>query len=84
MSGFNVNNGYLLIPVDDVGFAASGAGPCLLIPRHQCVSECLEAHSFHKELVLAPASHTPAVAVGSISGLNLGRGYGRTIEVCWR
>ena len=34
------------------------------------MSECLEAEGFHQELVLASASHSPAVAGGSISGPN--------------
>ena len=33
-------------PVADIGVVASGAGPCLLIPRHQCRSKCLEAYGF--------------------------------------
>ena len=47
-----------------------GAAPCLLFPHHQCTSECLEAEGFHQKLVLASASHSPAVAGGSISGPN--------------
>ena len=34
------------------------------------MSECLEAEGLHQKLVLASASHSPAVAGGSISGPN--------------
>ena len=48
--------------VRDICFAASGAGPCLLAPRHQCHFKCFEAYSFHQQLVLNDNNEIPSLS----------------------
>ena len=71
-----------VVHVTGVGVFAGGAPPCLLVPRHQAVSQRLEAHCLHQKLILMAARHTPAVAGGTFSRLDSllfqeGEGVGR-------